>query len=100
MEDRIISQDEIDQMEESPAAKPTIELVNGYKYIENGCEHFPKGIAINIFPCCNNPYPCYQCHELVEAHKYSGASQGYCRLCKTWYVKRSTYCAGCNKSFS
>jgi len=33
---------EKDQIEESPAAKPSIHLINGYNHIKDSCSHFPK----------------------------------------------------------
>jgi len=100
MDDYTFLQRDIDQMDESPAAViPKIELIKGYKYIKDGCEHYPKNISIHIFPCCNNPYPCCKCHNLVETHNFLAAIQGYCRLCGTWYEKRGKTCESCCEKF-
>jgi hypothetical protein len=48
------------------------------------CEHF-KGNYMPIFECCNNPYPCYLCHNEMQDHPYHFSNKVICLICNNTY---------------
>ncbi|CAD8122049.1 unnamed protein product [Paramecium sonneborni] len=53
-------------------------------YINMKCMHNDLIKANPIFACCNQAYPCYECHDSVSNHKahITIPSQRYCSKCK------------------
>ena len=45
-----------------------------------------------IFPCCNKPYQCWNCHDNNESHKCSVANKYQC-FCG--YIYEGDLCGGC-----
>jgi len=84
----------------SPASRPQNEYVNGYIFFKDECPHYKNNYSINIFPCCDKPYPCYKCHDKNESHTYKSANKGYCRDCKYfWENGKITKCPSCGANF-
>jgi len=93
MDDKSITKEEVldNEPDESPAK---------YPIIDNACWHFPDSNKVNIFPCCERAYSCYECHNEAESHKFEPSIRGYCRLCKTFFKGRQATCEGCKNDFS
>ena len=85
-------------------------LVDG----ETRCEHYdsPLDIIAIKFKCCDNYYPCYQCHEETADHpakvwnKDDWDTKGIlCGVCKyeltiNEYMKSNDQCPNCRSAFN
>lgn len=78
------------------------------------CEHYHSlldVIAIK-FKCCNDYYPCYQCHEETANHKAAiwqkhewDTKAVLCGVCKkeltiSEYLNSNNHCSHCNAAFN
>lgn len=78
------------------------------------CEHWhsPSDVIAIKFKCCNQYYPCYQCHEETAGHNAEvwkkeewNTKAIYCGLCKNEmtiaeYLNSGNHCPFCNASFN
>ena len=59
------------------------------------CNHF-YGNYKPIFICCNEAYPCYQCHDENQFHHYEFSNKVLCLICGNIY--KGNTCNVCNTS--
>jgi uncharacterized CHY-type Zn-finger protein len=78
------------------------------------CEHYHSTLDVIAikFKCCNDYYPCYQCHEetaghqpLVWAREEWGNKAILCGVCKqeltiNEYFKSDNHCPHCHAAFN
>ena len=81
---------------------------------ETRCEHYhsPLDIIAIKFKCCNEYYPCYQCHEETTDHEAIAWKKEewntkaiLCGVCKTEltineYFNSNNHCSHCNAAFN
>jgi uncharacterized CHY-type Zn-finger protein len=81
---------------------------------ETRCEHYhsPLDIIAIKFKCCNDYYPCYECHEELASHpsqvwtkEERNTKAILCGICKTEltiqeYIDSANTCPQCNSSFN
>ena len=78
------------------------------------CEHYhsPLDIIAIKFKCCDDYFPCYQCHEETTDHKTSiwkkeewNTKAILCGVCKqeltiNEYMNSQNYCPNCKSGFN
>jgi len=78
------------------------------------CEHYhsPLDIIAIKFKCCDDYFPCYQCHEETTDHKPSvwkkeewNTKAILCGVCKqeltiNEYMNSQNYCPNCRSGFN
>lgn len=81
---------------------------------ETRCEHYHSQLDVIAirFKCCNEYYPCYQCHEETADHKAEvwqkkdwDTKAIFCGICKTEltiseYFNANNHCPTCNAAFN
>ena len=65
---------------------------------EQSCEH-ETTFSVPVFECCNQAFPCKQCHNKAVKHKRGKIKEIYCKSCFKIHPVKTKSCNNCGVSF-